>query len=120
MNIVNTENEGRIMEKFYYLVRMTFLTKFAYVKAFWLNIAGRGRIPGQSLLPAKHELPEEIINHDRREGSRNIKPVHYFHRTGNLRFSKIRTYNIVRIHNPENEKRLCIHSYTDMCKCRRK
>lgn len=28
------------MEKFYYLVKMTFLTKFAYVKAFWLNIAG--------------------------------------------------------------------------------
>ena len=28
------------MDKFYYLVRMTFLTKFAYVKAFWLNIAG--------------------------------------------------------------------------------
>lgn len=31
---------GIFMEKFYYLVKMTFFTKFAYVKAFWLNIAG--------------------------------------------------------------------------------
>ena len=28
------------MGKFYCLVKMTFLTKFAYVKAFWINIAG--------------------------------------------------------------------------------
>ncbi len=28
------------MDKFYCLVKMTFLTKFAYVKAFWINIAG--------------------------------------------------------------------------------
>lgn len=28
------------MEKFRYLIKMTFMTKFAYVKAFWINIAG--------------------------------------------------------------------------------
>ena len=28
------------MRKFYYLVKMTFLTKFAYMKAFWFDIAG--------------------------------------------------------------------------------
>lgn len=28
------------MNKFTYLVRMTFLTKFAYIKAFWFNVAG--------------------------------------------------------------------------------
>lgn len=28
------------MQKFYYLVKMTFLARFAYVKAFWINIAG--------------------------------------------------------------------------------
>lgn len=28
------------MQKFYTLVRMTFLSKFAYMKAFWFNIAG--------------------------------------------------------------------------------
>lgn len=28
------------MKKFFYLVRMTFLTKFAYMKAFWFNVAG--------------------------------------------------------------------------------
>lgn len=28
------------MRKFYYLVKMTFLTKYAYMKAFWFDIAG--------------------------------------------------------------------------------
>ena len=28
------------MEKFIYLMKMTFMTKLAYVKAFWINIAG--------------------------------------------------------------------------------
>lgn len=28
------------MKKFFYMVRMTFLTKFAYLRAFWFNIAG--------------------------------------------------------------------------------
>lgn len=27
-------------KKFYYLIKMTFKTKFAYVKAFWINILG--------------------------------------------------------------------------------
>lgn len=28
------------MKKFYYLMRMAFMTKFAYIKAFWFNIFG--------------------------------------------------------------------------------
>lgn len=33
-------HEGGNMEKFIYLMKMTFMTKLAYVKAFWINIAG--------------------------------------------------------------------------------
>ena len=33
-------SEKKVMKKLYYLIRMTFQTKFAYIKAFWFNIFG--------------------------------------------------------------------------------